>query len=316
MKLMNIFSFVVFVCICHTLFYSCNKKSDITGPSTKESMDSRITRDLLDFKSNMLAKTSGEMGIDSAIWHIEGLLNLDNANNNHSFINSFSLEDSLFVTSTNEMLTMEQIISIYSDFQINITDYLQNYPGMSADLVDVNICSNELKDGNLKVKMSVVIGEPVPQLKSTKDYLPFGETDDWYWYNGYGKCTGGGTPYDASIMLQNRFNSIVVGHGYFTDIEVKFVYFLDYPDPDNPNYSYMIFPYGVFAPPPNCTCIGHDEMNYYLSKFDYIKANENPNNGKSYCRSLVLIDVYVGRGVGYYDYELYYGIFHEEGGED
>jgi len=311
MKLKNIFSFLVFVCICHTLFYSCNKKSELINNPGTESKDSRITRDLLDFKSIMLTKVSVEMNIDSASWHIEGLLNLDFANNTHSFINSFLLEDSVFVTSTNDMLTMEQIISIYSAFQIFITDCLQNNPGMGADLVDVNICSNELKDGNLKVKMSVVIREPNPQLKSTQIYQPFGETDDWYWYNNYGRCSGGGIPYDAVIMLQNRFVSVVIIRGYYTDVESNTAYPFDYDDPNNPYGDHMIFEGGELDPPPNCTCIGHDEMNYYLSKFDYIKENQDPNNGKIYSTVVVEKDQFVGRGIGFHKYIFYFGFYHE-----
>jgi hypothetical protein len=117
-------------------------------------------------------------------------------------------------------------------------------------------------------------------------------------------------------MLQNRFNSITTGRGYFTDLEVKLPYPADYPDPNNPYHDYMIFGYGVTDSPPNCTCIGHDEMNYYLNKFDYIKASEDPNNGKSFCRALVEIDIVLGGGLGCHYYELYYGNFHEEGGED
>ncbi|MDP1623689.1 MAG: hypothetical protein Q8M08_15290 [Bacteroidales bacterium] len=292
-------------------FQACTKeKSKPVASNEKNTQDARITRILLAFKTNLLQKSTGSMEMDSAIWYTEGLLNLDNANNTHQFINAFSIKDSMSVVPMNGSITIDQINEIYSAFQDKIDSAIGSNSTIKADAVDIYVSPTILKDGSETFYLDATIGEEVIET----NYQPFGPNDNWYWYMQAGRCTGGGTPYDARILLQNRFNNPVGSSelGYFTDVEWAYLQPYAYPDPSNPVGGYMIFANGLYNP---LTCIGYQELNYYLSVFDYL-INDNLVPGKSFSHVNVKRDVILTPPPNpplpdIYAYWMYYGVFHE-----
>ncbi|MEI7897185.1 MAG: hypothetical protein WCJ26_09130, partial [bacterium] len=264
---------------------------------------------LLAFKTALHQKSTGNMAVDSAIWHIEGLLNLDNANNAHRFINLIQIKDSIELVPNNGSLTMEQISMAYSVFQEKIDSAIFVNPLFHADIADVHKTISSLKDNSETLILEASLGED----EILTNYQSFGPTDNWLWHYQLGKCSGGMVGLDARIMLQNRFNNPVSGTpvGYFTDVVMNtaYPYESQFADPNNPNGNgHMIFTGGSWSP---CTCIPYNEMNYYLSTFDFIKADKQPT-GKSYSSMTVVTELIPGggSGPGFYYYKLYYGIFH------
>lgn len=288
-------------------FQACTKEKSKPGANNeKNTQTARITRNLLDFKTNLLQKSTSSMEMDSAIWHIEGLLNLENANNPHKFINTISLKDSMSVVPINGSITMDQLNEVYSAFQNKIDAATGNNSTIKADAVDIYVSPTILKDGSETFFLDASIGEEVIET----NYQQFGPNDNWYWFLQAGRCTGGGTPYDARILLQNRFNNPVGSSeiGYFTDVNWVYIAPNYYPDPNNPVGSYMIFDDGRYNP---LTCIGYQELNYYLSVFDFLKMDNQPV-GKSFSHVYVEREVAVGSPPPpqFYAYWMYYGVFH------
>jgi hypothetical protein len=301
-------SFIVPILLL-SIFNACSKEQNIRQSNTSKFMDSKTTRDLIAFKTSLHQKSTGNMDLDSAIWHIEGLLNLDNANNTHRFINLIQIKDSIVVVPENGVLTTCQIFQVYSRFQEKIDSILFNNPLFHADIADVHKTIAALKDNSETLIMDASLGED----EILTNYQPFGTTDNWLWHDQLGKCSGGWTGLDARIMLQNRFNNPVGGTpvGYFTDVVMNtaYPYESQFSDPNNPNgHGHMIFTGGSWSP---CTCIPYNEMNYYLGTFDFIKADKQPT-GKSFSSMTVVTDLIPGGsgGPGFYYYKLYYGIFH------
>ncbi|MDP1623412.1 MAG: hypothetical protein Q8M08_13855 [Bacteroidales bacterium] len=289
-------------------FPACTKEQ--TKPvenKEKKTQDSRITRNLLAFKANLLQKSTGSMEMDSAIWYIEGILNLDNANNPHKFINAFSLKDSMVVIPINGSVTTDQINEVYFAFQNKLDAATGSNSTIKADAVDIYVSPTILKDGSQTFYLEATIGEE----DLATSYQPFGPNDNWFWTNNAGRCTGGGTPYDARILLQNRFNNPVGSSeiGYFTDVSWAYLQPYAYPDPTNPVGGYMIFANGLYNP---LTCIGYQELNYYLSVFDYL-INDNLIPGKSFSNVIIKRDVILINPPvpDIYSYWMYYGVFHE-----
>ncbi len=306
-SLKTIFTLLITFLIIGT-FPACTKdKAKFDTNNVTITKDARITRNLLAFKTNLLQKSTGSMVIDSAIWHIEGLLNLDNANNTHKFINTISINDSAVVVPVDGSISTYQISAIFSAFQNTIDSATGNNATIKADAVDVYSSPSFLKDGSLIFYLNAAIGDEVTET----NYQPFGPNDNWYWAMQAGRCTGGGTPYDARILLQNRFNNPVRSSeiGYFTDLEWAYLQPYAYPDATNPVGGYMIFANGNYSP---LTCIGYQELNYYLSVFDYLK-NVNQISGKTFSHVNVERDVVnVTPPVpDIYAYWMYYGVFHE-----
>jgi len=287
-------------------FTACTKeKAKPVTSNGINSQDARTTRNLQAFKANLLQKSTGNMEMDSAIWHIEGILNLDNANNTHKFINTFSIKDSVSVVPTDGSLTTDQIYEIYAAFQNKIDSVLGTNSALKADLLYVYSPATSLKDNSQQFNLEASIGMDASQ----PNYQPFGPTDNWFWEYHAGRCTGGGTPWDARMLLQNRFNNPPNGIpvGYFTSVVLISVVPFYYPDENNPVGEYMIFANGISDP---ITCIGYQELNYYLSVFDYLK-NDNQPAGKSFCYVNIIKDVIVGSPLPlFYNYYMYYGVFH------
>jgi hypothetical protein len=83
---------------------------------------------------------------------------------------------------------------------------------------------------------------------------------------------------------------------------------IQYPDTNNQYGDYMIFETsGIGEEPTEEPCLDYNELNYYLSKFDYIKNYNKPSN-KSF-KSIYVYDDFA-LGITYWIrrhfYELYY----------
>ncbi len=294
---------------------SCQKeKAEIKDGQTNTEV-SKITRQLKAFKQNLQLKSGETLPTDSAEWYLEGLLNLEQAYNTHDFGDVDFFHDTLTLTVTNGQISLSELNNLYE----NISAWAENLQQQSGnenytfDVVDLTIEETGLKSGekNLVVSLSGGVLGTIP------NYYPFGTSDYWYWGGGLGKCgdyIGQYIGRDASTELQRKFrNPIAVpGPGYFTSIEtISVTPGVDniFDDPENAPYDgYMIYSQsglnGEFD-----QCLSPSDLNYYLSKFDFIRDTKKPA-GKQY-KTVNVVNTIGLVPIGWlhvHQYILYYGV--------
>ncbi|MBL7111098.1 MAG: hypothetical protein ISS19_04070 [Bacteroidales bacterium] len=271
----------------------------------------------------MNLKISDSLVLDSAVWYLEGVLNLEYANNNHLLENQEFYHATITVLPVEGTLTMEQILNAYIYFSEKLEEINANQsnPAFTYDMIDIHFHEANLKDGAVDLEMTAASG-----WYSTSNYVLFGGEDYWYWGNGQGKCGNysGYVGTDASDLLQYKFNHprSVLEPGTFipTSIEWKDVTGYMYDDQNNPGpyCDAMIFYYETSITPPPGTpepCLDPDELNYYLSTFDYIKYDQRPV-GKTF-KNVEIYDDLIPNGTYnmHHLYTLYYGVFVPSGGQ-
>lgn len=279
------------------LAISCKKDNE----KVPQSESSKITNQLLTFKKNLTHKSGSSMMADSAVWYLEGLLNYENANNNHSFSNLTFNKDSMTCIVHRDSISINELSNLYNQLSIFI-DSIKNSnqsSNVNLDIVDLQLADNNLKSESETLKIVVAFGE----IGQTVNYVPFGINDNWYWGGRLGKCDGTCVGRDAATELQRKFLSLQTSPGYFTSVE-GFKIFPWYYEEFNPYSGYYLYQSDVNYNP----CLPYSELNYYLSKFDYIKNDRCPS-GKVFKTVLVQDEISVGRSyLRIHTYEIYYGI--------
>ena len=299
-------------------FAGCKKDNQL-NPATKsdgQSM-SKTTKQLLAFRNNLMLKSGGSMPMDSATWYLEGLLNYENANNDHQFDGLEFFHDTLLMSCTGSSLSMAELNDAYDYLtaKINSIAQTQSIPDFAFDAIDISIEKSGLNNSETKVTMALGGGSA-----EIGGYVAFGITDYWNWGLGGGKCdvyAGQGGNSDAAQQLNYKFNHPMgmPRPGYFTDIIPIDANYWEYPDPSNPGpyCDNKIFHFnagntGIWP------CLAPNELNYYLSTLSYIIINEKPTEPLGLSYSNVSVTAWFPPDFTnnyFHVYTLRYGIFHQ-----
>jgi len=251
---------------------------------------------------------------DSAVWYVEALLNYEQANNDHNFSGLEFYYDAVMLNVTNGEIPIQELNDAYTYFNGVIASILEqaNDSTIWVDLVDISIKESGLKDGSLEMGMMASTG-----FGTSINYTLFQEDEDWYWGYDLGACgdNTSGDETDAADKLEYKFNNpISVGQsGWFSNIDSVDVRGDDYPDSNNPGpyCDAMIFYYMPPFEPQEDPCLEHEELNYYLSKFDYIRDDNKPT-GKTF-KSVDVFEDEIPWGYSnfWHVYRLFYGVLNE-----
>jgi hypothetical protein len=309
---MKRFYFVFTLAIMGLAVASCKKDNvpDGSNEDLNAQGNNKVTSMLLDFKQTLKHKSTGTLIADSAEWYLEGLLNLEQANNSHEFGRVDFYHDTLMVNLMGNQVSLDDLNNLYSaisDWANSIKQSKDN-ESYTFDIVDLTIVETGLKNGEKNLAVSLSGG----LIGSTQNYVPFDSTDYWYWGYGMGKCgdfTGQYMGRDATTELEYKIMHplAVEPTGYFIDVESVWVMFYDFPDYNSPNGESMLFTASGSGPEPYDVCISPEELNYYLSKFDYIKSSYS-FPGKTFKTVDVIEDFVVGRSwMIMHDYILFFG---------
>jgi len=318
----NIKHLTLVLLIVTLTFGGCKKDGKINPvnkPGTQ--LQSKTTKQLLSFREHLKMKSGEALPVDSATWYLEGLLNLENANNNHQFDGLEFYHDTLIVNTAGNSLSAAELNGAYEHFteEINLIAQAQNISNFEFDAIDISLTKNELQTNEIQIAMAIAGGPNTTTI--INNYVPFGVTDFWSWGFGYGKCGdygGQGGASDAAQQLNYKFNHpIALGRpGYYTDIVAVYAIGDEYLDASNPGpyCDYKIFFYdatytGIWP------CLAPNELNYYLSTLPYIINDKKPEEpaGLSYKNVSVQAVFYPdGTSVYFHYYTLNYGIFHED----
>lgn len=297
---------------------SACKKNDAGDAQTPQQIQNHKTEALiLDFKDKIEnhLKDGGTYAGDSAVWYVEALLNYEKANNAHNFNDLKFYSDSILLNGTNGEFTIEELNTAYGYFNSMISAIMEQSgdPSLFVDVIDINFNETGLKTGTTAFEITLSTGRSTPI-----NYTLFGDGEDWYWGYNLGACGDNQSTEvtDAADKLEYKFNHpLSVGQGgYFTNIEYIEVRGDAYDDANNPGpwCDAMIFFYMPDFEPQDDPCLESEELNYYLSKFDYIK-NDNKPSGKIF-KSVDVWEDMIPWGFSnfWHVYKLYYGAFSEE----
>ncbi len=274
-------------------------------------MSDNTTSRLLVFRDHLELKNGTSLPIDSANWYIEGLLNYENANNNHQFDGLTFFYDTLVLYTAAGSLSNTELNDVYAYFTNQLYEITQsnNDPDFAFDAIDISITTSGLKNGETQLTM-VVGGGP----NTVGVYEAFGATDYWIWGMQGGKCgayAGQGGLSDAALQLNYKFSHpLAVPAGYFTGLFYVLATGDEFPDPNNPGpyCDYKIFRFdawntGIYP------CLAPNELNYYLAKMPEIIADKKPD-GKTYAYANAYAMFFPNFGNLYYhEYKLWYGDF-------
>jgi hypothetical protein len=308
------FFLVLIGVFCLIQLNSCHKDTkSLKSPAQIIDAD-KITGLILDFRTRLMSKSSETMTIDSVEWYLEGLLNFEKANNFHENTSVF-VKDSISINCNNGSVLMDEILSAYAYFQEKLQAFKtsQSDTSFKINAVDLSISQSSVKNSNYIEIIMTAGGGLGGQIR----YQQFIPPESWYFYTWPGRCDPNAPIiyHGASYELTWRFNSPVYTliSGYFINLEQKRAIPTANPSlPGHPNPGpygqYMIF----YAEVPQSfdPCIGTDELNYYLSTYDYLVAKYQPGT-KLICSMHVLGFMGIGSPnyTKWYEYSLQYGDF-------
>lgn len=268
---------LILVTLVLVLGISCKKDSDSTQ---KTNQSNKITNQLLSFKQNMLLKSNGSLPSDSAVWYLEGLLNLENANNNHDFNGLDFYNDTLSCTVNSNSISVAELDQLYQQITTWLNALKAENPNTNYtfDIVDLELLTNSLKSSSEELKVIASAGI----IGTTHNYEPFGPDDYWIWGSGLGKCgsySGQFIGRDATTELEQHINypfHLIPGPSYWISCTTRIAQYFNYNNIGNSNVIMMFQDSGEGNGPIIQPCLGYYELNYYLDHFDYIKNDMQP----------------------------------------
>ena len=298
----------------------CKKDETLKPQDRADALKSKkTTEQLLAFREQLKLKNGSSLSVDSATWYLEGLLNYENANNDHNITELTFNHDTLVMCCVGSTISIDELNIVYSYFTNELYEVLtgHNDTTYQFDLIDINISYSGLKSGETVITMVAASG-----LQFIGNYVAFEPYDYWFWGANLGKCgsyIGNNVGTDAADKLQIRFNNPLNPYepGYFTSVEERqaWPYETEYLDPNYPGSfipSMIFWASGSGSNPPSEPCLSPLELNYYLSKFEFIKNNCKPN-GKTFKN--VEVNGTFGLQINTWErihyYTLYYGIFNQ-----
>lgn len=195
------------------LFFGCQKEKPEPTQGLALVNTSAVTKRLIAFKQNLQSKSNEALAADSAEWYLEGLLNLELANNTHEFGDVDFFHDTIALTVTDGQISLDELSMLYTSIDA-WAEALQQQSGnedYTFDIVDLNIETTGLKSGTQNLIVTLSGGG----LGTGLNYTPFGTTDYWYWGYGLGKCGeySGYIGKDASTELQRKFRNPIAVPG-------------------------------------------------------------------------------------------------------
>jgi len=291
---------------------SCKKdEQQSTDANSDAQMSRKTTKQLLAFRDQLKLKNGSSLPVDSATWYLEGLLNLENANNNHQFDGLTFYYDTLVMYTAGGSLSLAELNEAYAYFtnKLNALAQTQTIPEFAFNSVDITINTSGLKNGETELVIGAGWGS-----NTVGNYAAFGPTDYWKWGMGGGKCdsyTGQGGTSDAAQQLNYKFNHPVAlpEPGYYTGVVSATAWGDEFPDINNPGpyCDYKIFWFEGTSNP----CLSPTELNYYLSTFPDIIGAKRPDNKTFISVSVVAILVTGGQTKKCHWYGLEYGTFQQ-----
>ncbi len=289
---------------------SCKK--DENEAMAEKTIKDPIAAKLLDFKQTIQSENKEVVlyNLEEAEWNLEGLLNLEEANNEHNWYGLEFESRTYEVPVSNGQISSNDLNQAYENFLSEINIILAEDENFRGNLVNIEIEENQMKDGTATIGMTYSFGSSV----NIYNYIQFGPNEYWSSEFHGGECGSNPitSPNGAPEWLEYKFNRpLSTGQsGYFTDPETVQIMGEESPistqNPAYPDREHIIY-YDLGHP----VCLSPAELNFYLNKFDYIMQLYAPTS-KSFI-SVEIMPETLATTVGYV-YWMDYGIFHPSGG--
>ncbi len=302
------------------VLYSC-KKDGLSGQTPTVSgksytaQEMQIWRNLTNFNRKIKSgvRDDGSMTLDSAIWYLEALYNIQEASS--VTYNDLVIDTTYYTLQLNENgeVSMSDITTVYNQM---VTDMQSKLDGFQTDykyliLGDLYNSTTE-RDGTISLGLTRGFGINVLNL-----YNEFTSQDNWYYGNVLGMCNGDSLwDSDAGYELERRFNNIYVNYSaphdtvHAINIVPRVAFASEYPD-----YMYnIVWPNGD-------TCIDYLDLRSFLvdGHNEILYKYENPDGtggrrplGKDFFVCDVTTNdkgAYLDDGLYYHTYSIWYANF-------
>lgn len=257
------------------------------------------------------SRSSLQMNYDSAIWYTEGLLNYEFANNTHMITEEEFFEFSYSIPANSYIIELSDLQTLYSVITDSI---LATVPvDKIVDGVDIEMDYELSNQSTIVVDIAFSYGYEIYEMRYIYPYV--GSADYWWATWSDGKCgaySGQGVGQDAGDKLEYSFNHPTGRTNYnyyYTDV----IYALIHPSDVEESNNWGVYMMWDYVGGNDNDCLSPDEINYYISKFLYIRDLFCPS-GKQYINVDVLNDmemVQLGEPHHYFHtYQIYYGVPH------
>lgn len=279
--------FFLLIALLSIGFVSCEKDTQkITQNQEQEVLwtaeDVKITNAIHYFQNKVKNNTfkSGEtLGIDSALWYIEAMLNYNYSTPDSSFVNLTM--DTTFIYDlavVDEEVSYDEVAAAAFAMEQHIIDYYNQMPNAIKFIIatDVSLRQDGFKNGINT--LSITTGYGSEYVDNPTVYTPFGANDYWMYGEDMGGCEiNMATESDAAQEIAYKINNpnAVISPPYGTYIAqvvmLNGLHAADYPNDEDeiPNDNMMDYLMYYQAPSldyPNSFhyCLSPIEMNFYL----------------------------------------------------
>lgn len=293
-----------------TVLTSCTKNDD---NYSKINNQKNITQKIKDFKAKLNLKVDNTISLDSAVWYLEGLINYENAYNEHNFNNLTFIKDSITFNLQGDAISFSTLSGLYASVTSTLNQINETSNAcLFFDLIDIEINQSSINSVDKILTFVAAIGNSNEKFRWTANYVPFCSSESLVW--GWDPNNN-----DAASKLQYKINNAhkYTVLGYFTNIVEIQTAFGDFYDPNYPGSweQSMIFrAQGEDTYPPNFIepVLNSTELNYYLTKFEYIKNTLKPQ-GKIFKNINIIESANVGGSwFRMHLYDMYFGVYVEQ----
>ncbi len=284
--------------------FSCTEK-DMDGPEKIDFTKQKI----LTFKEKVESKNKavGTIEVNSAVWHLEALLNFDYCEYSSS---DFTKTRSKLITipvSENGDVNFNDVVYAYKVFRDEAMLINEN---QKHELIDVEIIDNKSKASSKTLKLTIIS----PDFGHPKLPMAFLPNDYWHpiWEGGQcGSYEGQGSGLDGGKLIASHANSYIPSifePGYYTDIKITNFYHNEYSE----------YLWSDVLNNPNKACLSPSELQFWTNKLVQL-GNNNIPAGKRLVRFQIEGDMIPSSYPPYlycHYAKISYGTWHRQGEEE
>lgn len=271
--------FSVMTLLLPVFLFSCSKQDQTIENKGYTAAEMKLYRQLVSFNQMMKSDLKSEtyMGIDSTVWYLETLFNVQNGYPDSCSESTISFELNYELPLVNDRVSMTIISQTYNTMVADLDSLLDMFEVNVKFLLMADLSMIDQHNNILQLHLVPMIG-----INPSAIYEPFTTDDNWYYGEMYGRCDGLYVGLsDAGEELERRLNNPRIAHygNTFKEIVSSNAFPEDFPA-NPPVYG----PYRIYYEISNSfpPCVPYDALNYYLVEAHEIIHNELRPAGLSF----------------------------------
>jgi hypothetical protein len=251
--------FSVMTLFLSAFLFSCSKKDQTIENKGYTTAEMKIYRQLVSFNQMMKSdlKTETYMGIDSTVWYLETLFNVQNGYPDSCSESTISFELNYELPLVNDRVSMTSISQTYNNMVSDLDSLLNMFEVNVKFLLMADLSMIDYHNNILQLQLISMIG-----INPSALYEPFTTDDNWHYGEMYGRCDGlfvGQS--DGGEEIERRINNPRVNRNRkFLNVNYTNAFGYEEPQSSNPFAGRIYFEQTNIFPP----CISYSDLTYYL----------------------------------------------------